>query len=76
MNPRSGGGKVSRFGLKEKAEAMGAEVALVEGPGVVDVAALARDAVARGADLLGVAGGDGTQALVAGSRRNTTSRSW
>jgi diacylglycerol kinase family enzyme len=66
MNPRSGGGKVSRFGLKEKAEAMGAEVALVEGPGVVDVAALARDAVARGADLLGVAGGDGTQALVAG----------
>ena len=45
---------------------MGAEVAMVDGPGVVDVAALARDAVARGADLLGVAGGDGTQALVAG----------
>jgi diacylglycerol kinase family enzyme len=66
MNPRSGGGKVARFGLKEKAEALGAEVALVDGPGVVDVAALARDAVARGADLLGVAGGDGTQALVAG----------
>jgi diacylglycerol kinase family enzyme len=66
MNPRSGGGKVPRFGLKEKAEAMGAEVALVDGPGIVDVAALARDAVARGADLLGVAGGDGTQALVAG----------
>jgi diacylglycerol kinase family enzyme len=66
MNPRSGDGKVGRFGLREKAEAMGAEVAMVEGPGVVDVAALARDAVARGADLLGVAGGDGTQALVAG----------
>ena len=66
MNPRSGGGKVVRFGLREKAEAMGAEVAMVDGPGVVDVAALARDAVARGADLLGVAGGDGTQALVAG----------
>jgi diacylglycerol kinase family enzyme len=66
MNPRSGGGKVAKFGLKEKAEAMGAEVALVDGPGVVDVAALARDGVARGADLLGVAGGDGTQALVAG----------
>jgi diacylglycerol kinase family enzyme len=32
----------------------------------VDVAALARQAVADGADLLGVAGGDGTQALVAG----------
>jgi diacylglycerol kinase family enzyme len=65
MNPRSGGGKVGRFQLKEKAEALGAEVALLEGAGV-DVAALAREAVARGADLLGVAGGDGTQALVAG----------
>jgi diacylglycerol kinase family enzyme len=65
MNPRSGGGKVVRFGLREKAESLGAEVALLEGPGPVDVAQLARDAVARGADLLGVAGGDGTQALVA-----------
>lgn len=66
MNPRSGGGKVTKFGLKDKAEALGAQVALLEGPGVVDVAALARQAVADGADLLGVAGGDGTQALVAG----------
>ena len=64
MNPRSGGGKVGRFDLVDKAEAMGAEVFVLEGPDV-DVAALARDAVARGADLLGVAGGDGTQALVA-----------
>ncbi len=66
MNPRSGGGKVSTFGLKDKATALGAEVALLEGPGVIDVAALARHAVDQGADLLGVAGGDGTQALVAG----------
>jgi diacylglycerol kinase family enzyme len=66
MNPRSGGGKVAKFGLKEKAEALGAEVALLEGPGPVDVGQLARTAVANGADLLGVAGGDGTQALVAG----------
>ena len=66
MNPRSGGGKVARFGLAEKARAAGARVALLEGPGTVDVAALARQAVADGADLLGVAGGDGTQALVAG----------
>jgi diacylglycerol kinase family enzyme len=66
MNPRSGGGKVSRFKLKEKAESLGAQVAMLEGPGVLDVAALARRAVADGADLLGVAGGDGTQALVAG----------
>jgi diacylglycerol kinase family enzyme len=63
VNPRSGGGKVAKFGLKEEAEALGAEVALLEGPGTVDVAALARQAVADGADLLGVAGGDGTQAL-------------
>ena len=66
MNPRSGGGKVTKFGLQEKAEALGADVALLEGPGMVDVAALASRAVADGADLLGVAGGDGTQALVAG----------
>jgi diacylglycerol kinase family enzyme len=66
MNPRSGGGKVTRFGLKDKAEALGAEVVLLEGPGTVDVGELARAAVADGADLLGVAGGDGTQALVAG----------
>jgi diacylglycerol kinase family enzyme len=66
MNPWSGGGKVIKFGLKDKAEALGAEVVLLDGPGIVDVAALARRAVAAGADLLGVAGGDGTQALVAG----------
>ncbi|ORM32487.1 diacylglycerol kinase family protein [Williamsia sp. 1135] len=66
MNPRSGGGKVGKFDLKKRAEALGAEVALLDGHGIVDVAALTRDAVERGADLLGVAGGDGTQALVAG----------
>ena len=76
MNPRSGGGKVTKFRLKEKAEALGAEVALLEGPGMVDVAALARQAVADGADLLGVAGGDGTQALVAASPPSTACRSW
>jgi diacylglycerol kinase family enzyme len=64
MNPRSGGGKVARFHLQERAEALGAEVALLDRPHT-DVQQLARDALARGADLLGVAGGDGTQALVA-----------
>jgi len=66
MNPRSGGGKVGRFDLKRKAEDLGAEVFLMDSPEPVDVAEVARQAVARGADLLGVAGGDGTQALVAG----------
>jgi diacylglycerol kinase family enzyme len=35
-------------------------------PRPVDVTELAREAIEAGADLLGVAGGDGTQAVVAG----------
>jgi diacylglycerol kinase family enzyme len=66
MNPKSGGGKVEKFDLRRKAEDLGAEVFLMDGPEPVDVAQVARQAVATGADLLGVAGGDGTQALVAG----------
>ncbi|MGW6137802.1 diacylglycerol/lipid kinase family protein [Streptomyces sp. NPDC055140] len=65
MNPKSGGGKVGRFGLVERAEELGARVILLDPSAPADVAALARRAVAEGADLLGVAGGDGTQALVA-----------
>ena len=65
MNPRSGGGKVGRFRLREKAERLGARVVLLEPGKQHDVTALARAAVADGADLLGAAGGDGTQALVA-----------
>jgi diacylglycerol kinase family enzyme len=65
MNPRSCGGKVQRFRLQEKAERLGAQVALLKGPQEWDLAALAREAIARGADLLGVAGGDGSCGLVA-----------
>ena len=65
MNPKSGGGKVGRFGLVERAEELGARVILLDPGAPADVAELARRAVADGADLLGVAGGDGTQALVA-----------
>ncbi|MFH8580648.1 diacylglycerol/lipid kinase family protein [Streptomyces zaomyceticus] len=65
MNPKSGGGKVARFGLVERAEKLGARVVLLDPSVETDVAALAQEAVAGGADLLGVAGGDGTQALVA-----------
>jgi diacylglycerol kinase family enzyme len=64
MNPRSGGGKVERFDLAHEAERRGIEPIVLQ-PGD-DLAALARDAVARGTDLLGMAGGDGSQALVAG----------
>jgi diacylglycerol kinase family enzyme len=66
MNPKSGGGKVAKFDLQRKAEELGAEVFLIGGAEPVDVAKVAREAVEGGADLLGVAGGDGTQALVAG----------
>jgi diacylglycerol kinase family enzyme len=66
MNPRSGDGKVGKFDLKRKAEALGAEVFLLGGAEHVNVAEVARKAITEGADLLGVAGGDGTQALVAG----------
>ncbi len=65
MNPRSGAGKVGRFGLREKAEALDAKVCVLDVARRQDVAALARRAADAGADLLGVAGGDGTQALVA-----------
>ncbi|MGW0337747.1 diacylglycerol/lipid kinase family protein [Streptomyces sp. NPDC003011] len=66
MNPRSGNGKVGQFGLVERAEALGARVLLLDLDAGTDPVALARRAVAEGADLLGVASGDGTQALVAG----------
>ncbi len=62
-NPRSGGGKVEQFDIVAKARALGVEVLLLE-PGM-DLEQMARDAVARGADCLAMAGGDGSQALVA-----------
>jgi diacylglycerol kinase family enzyme len=63
MNRRSGGGKVQRFDLDAKARRLGAQVAyLDEG---LDVGQTLRQAVRDGADLLGAAGGDGTQAFVA-----------
>jgi diacylglycerol kinase family enzyme len=63
MNPRSGGGKVARFRLLERAQAAGAQVRLT-GPDQ-DAASLARVAIAEGASVLGVAGGDGTVSAVA-----------
>jgi diacylglycerol kinase family enzyme len=62
-NPWSGGGKVERFGLRDLATELGVETVMLA-PGL-DLEQLARDAVARGADCLGMAGGDGSQALVA-----------
>ncbi|HYN66923.1 MAG TPA: diacylglycerol kinase family protein [Ornithinibacter sp.] len=63
MNPWSGGGKVERFGLEQLCRDRGIEpIVLFKGS---DLLALAEDAVARGADAIGMAGGDGSQAVVA-----------
>jgi diacylglycerol kinase family enzyme len=63
VNPRSGGGKAVRVGLVEAARARGVRVqVLAEGD---DPGALARRAVAEGADAVGVAGGDGSLGPVA-----------
>jgi diacylglycerol kinase family enzyme len=62
-NPWSGGGKVERFGLVPLAAELGVETVMLDHG--LDLEQLARDAVARGADCLGMAGGDGSQALVA-----------
>jgi diacylglycerol kinase family enzyme len=62
-NPWSGGGKVEKFGLVELATSLGVETVMLDDG--LDLAELAREAIARGADCLGMAGGDGSQALVA-----------
>lgn len=62
-NPKSGGGKAITFKLAEEARKRGIEPIELR-PGD-DLVVLVRDAVARGADALAAAGGDGTQALVA-----------
>ena len=62
-NPWSGGGKVEKFGLVELANSLGVQTVMLDHG--LDLAELARDAIARGADCLGMAGGDGSQALVA-----------
>lgn len=62
-NPRSGGGKAARADLASEAAKRGIESVELR-PGD-DLIRLVTDAVARGADALAAAGGDGTQALVA-----------
>ena len=64
INPRSGGGKAERVGLARECTARGIEPVVLR-PGQ-DVVALAEAAVAGGAEVIGMAGGDGSLALVAG----------
>jgi diacylglycerol kinase family enzyme len=63
MNPRSGGGKAERFGLEQACLDRGIEPVILS-PGD-DLGALARAAIGRGADVVGMAGGDGSHAIVA-----------
>lgn len=63
VNPASGGGRARRAGVAEQAGERGIE-AVVLSPDH-SLTALVRDAVARGADALGVAGGDGSLGIVA-----------
>ena len=63
VNPRSGGGKAARADLAERARERGIDVIVLRPDD--DLATLVGDAVARGADALGAAGGDGSLAVVA-----------
>jgi diacylglycerol kinase family enzyme len=63
MNPWSGGGKVEKLRLADEARLRGIEPMVLERGD--DLRALAEAAVDRGADALGMAGGDGSQAIVA-----------
>ena len=63
VNPNSGGGKATRAGLDEQARERGIDVIVVRPDETL--AMLVDEAVARGADALGVAGGDGSLAVVA-----------
>ncbi|HKG38115.1 MAG TPA: diacylglycerol kinase family protein [Conexibacter sp.] len=62
-NPKSGGGKAERFALADEARARG--IAPIELRLGDDLEELVRAAVADGADGLAMAGGDGSQAIVA-----------
>jgi diacylglycerol kinase family enzyme len=63
FNPKSGGGKAEKFSLATEARARGIEpIELARGD---DLEQLVRAAVADGADALAMAGGDGSQAVVA-----------
>lgn len=64
VNPRSGDGSAERAGIAAEARRRGIEV--VELGKGDDLGAIARRAARGGADVLGMAGGDGSLALVAG----------
>jgi diacylglycerol kinase family enzyme len=63
FNPKSGGGKAEKLDLAREARARGIEpIELAPG---TELERLVHDAVDRGADAVAMAGGDGSQAIVA-----------
>ena len=64
VNPRSGDGSATRLGLAERARDLGIEVVILARG---DISERVRAAVESGADALGMAGGDGSLAVVAGA---------
>jgi diacylglycerol kinase family enzyme len=63
INPKSGGGKAERFDLAGEAGKRGIRAVVLERGD--DLLKLAEQALSDGADVIGMAGGDGSQALVA-----------
>jgi diacylglycerol kinase family enzyme len=63
INLKSGGGKAERYDLATQARQRGIEPVVLQ-PGD-DLLELAESAITRGAQVIGMAGGDGSQALVA-----------
>jgi diacylglycerol kinase family enzyme len=63
INPKSGGGKAERFDLAGEARKRGIGAVVLERGD--DLLELAERALSDGADVIGMAGGDGSQALVA-----------
>jgi diacylglycerol kinase family enzyme len=67
VNPRSGGGRAVRAGVVERARKLGIEVVVLSAGDRLQPQV--DEAVARGADALGAAGGDGSQSVVAAAAR-------
>jgi diacylglycerol kinase family enzyme len=67
VNPKSGGGKAEHAGVAEHARERGIDVVEVRPDSNLQM--LVDEAVTRGADALGMAGGDGSLAVVAAAAR-------
>ena len=74
INPKSGGGKATRFDLAGEARKRGIRAVVLDFERGDDLLELAEQALSDGADVIGMAGGDGSQALSQQSQCDTTFR--